>query len=376
MYENTDARTHRVAAELIEAGVDVDDTYRRLYERVPIEKLRLSRARSTGSSSAATDALVITYITADDYAATGADEVDDRGDHRPPALGRGGPGRGAGPRQAADGPGGAQGQPALDRRRRRRLGDRARARAGAATSARPGSRPTSPTRSWSSSSAPRSTSSCRADVPAASCPVLLCDKPAGVTSHDVVAEVRRDRGGSRPATPAPWTPSPPACCSSCSAGRRGCSATCSLPKTYLAAARLGWRSTTGDPDGELTETGRVPDELELPTGEMRAARADDLRGQGRGRAALQAAHRGEEIETPEREVTVHRAELLESDDGAGRVRDRVLVGHLRPHADRDPRRRLLRGAAAHRRSGRFGVDDAGRELDRRRGALVPARAAR
>ena len=41
MYENTNAHTHRVAAELIDAGVDVDDTYRRLYEHVPIEKLRL-----------------------------------------------------------------------------------------------------------------------------------------------------------------------------------------------------------------------------------------------------------------------------------------------------------------------------------------------
>jgi phosphoesterase RecJ-like protein len=41
MYENTDAAAHLMAAELIEAGVDVDDIYRRLYERVPIEKLRL-----------------------------------------------------------------------------------------------------------------------------------------------------------------------------------------------------------------------------------------------------------------------------------------------------------------------------------------------
>jgi phosphoesterase RecJ-like protein len=31
MYENTDAGSHRMAAELIEAGVDVNDTYRRLY---------------------------------------------------------------------------------------------------------------------------------------------------------------------------------------------------------------------------------------------------------------------------------------------------------------------------------------------------------
>ena len=41
MYENTDARSHRMAAALIEAGVDVDDIYRRLYEHVPLEKLRL-----------------------------------------------------------------------------------------------------------------------------------------------------------------------------------------------------------------------------------------------------------------------------------------------------------------------------------------------
>src|SRR5258708_6031576 len=40
-YENTNADTHRIAAALIEAGVDVNDIYRRLYEHVPIEKLRL-----------------------------------------------------------------------------------------------------------------------------------------------------------------------------------------------------------------------------------------------------------------------------------------------------------------------------------------------
>src|SRR5215210_5503189 len=41
MYENTSAAAHRMAAALIDAGVDVHDTYRRLYERVPMEKLRL-----------------------------------------------------------------------------------------------------------------------------------------------------------------------------------------------------------------------------------------------------------------------------------------------------------------------------------------------
>jgi bifunctional oligoribonuclease and PAP phosphatase NrnA len=75
MYENTDAAAHRMAAELIELGVDVDDTYRRLYERVPIEKLKLI-ARALEKVERYDDGrLAITYIDAGDYEATGAGEV-------------------------------------------------------------------------------------------------------------------------------------------------------------------------------------------------------------------------------------------------------------------------------------------------------------
>jgi phosphoesterase RecJ-like protein len=74
MYENTDAHTHRVAAELIEAGVDVDDTYRRLYEHVPLEKLRLVARALDGIQIHCGGRLVISNITAADYAATGARE--------------------------------------------------------------------------------------------------------------------------------------------------------------------------------------------------------------------------------------------------------------------------------------------------------------
>jgi phosphoesterase RecJ-like protein len=41
MYENTGPRAHLMAAELIEAGVDVPGVYRRLYEGVPVGKLTL-----------------------------------------------------------------------------------------------------------------------------------------------------------------------------------------------------------------------------------------------------------------------------------------------------------------------------------------------
>jgi phosphoesterase RecJ-like protein len=75
MYENTGADSHRMAAELIEAGVDVDDTYRRLYERVPIEKLHLIARAIDRVERHDGGRLAITYIAQEDYEASGAAEV-------------------------------------------------------------------------------------------------------------------------------------------------------------------------------------------------------------------------------------------------------------------------------------------------------------
>jgi len=74
MYENTNAHTHRIAAELIDAGVAVDETYRRLYEHVPLEKLRLLSRALDGIRRYCGERLVVAYITAADYEATGAGE--------------------------------------------------------------------------------------------------------------------------------------------------------------------------------------------------------------------------------------------------------------------------------------------------------------
>ncbi len=74
MYENANAETHRIAAELIEAGVDVDDTYRRLYEHVPLEKLRLVARALNGIQLLCDERLVLAYVTAADYEASGAGE--------------------------------------------------------------------------------------------------------------------------------------------------------------------------------------------------------------------------------------------------------------------------------------------------------------
>jgi phosphoesterase RecJ-like protein len=74
MYENTNAQTHRIAAALIDAGVPVDETYRRLYEHVPIEKLRLLSRALDGIRRYCSERLVVAYITAADYEESGAGE--------------------------------------------------------------------------------------------------------------------------------------------------------------------------------------------------------------------------------------------------------------------------------------------------------------
>jgi phosphoesterase RecJ-like protein len=73
-YENTDARSHRMAAELIDAGVDVGGTNRRLYERVPMEKLRLISRALEKIERYEDDALSIVYLESGDFEATGSSE--------------------------------------------------------------------------------------------------------------------------------------------------------------------------------------------------------------------------------------------------------------------------------------------------------------
>jgi tRNA pseudouridine55 synthase len=142
---------------------------------------------------------------------------------------------------------------------------------------------------------------------------LLVDKPAGVTSHDVVSRVRRERGGKvgHAGTLDPFATG--LLIVLLGRATRLQRYLLELSKTYVASARLGWRSSTGDPDGELTETGRIPDRLELPTGEVAQQVPMTSAVRVEGERLYKKAHRGESIETPTRTVTVHRAELTDSD---------------------------------------------------------------
>jgi tRNA pseudouridine55 synthase len=206
--------------------------------------------------------------------------------------------------------------------------------------------------------------------------VLLCDKPAGITSHDLVSRVRRERG--------------------CKAGHTGTldpfatglllimldeatrvqRSLTGLPKTYRAKARPGWRSSTGDPEGELVMTGRVPSSMELPTGTIRQRVPMTSAVRLRGERLYRKAHRGEVVETPERDVEIYRAEpvgaLVSGDDyyfeyeiecSAGTY-IRTLVETLEDAYCMELRRTAI---------GPFRVEEAGAELSLSQVAeLVPA----
>jgi tRNA pseudouridine55 synthase len=145
--------------------------------------------------------------------------------------------------------------------------------------------------------------------------VLLLAKPAGVTSHDVVAEVRRSlpRGTKvgHAGTLDPFATG----LLLVLVGRatRAQRFLMGLPKTYRAVARLGWVSDTGDRDGELVATGRRPERLEIPVGEQLQRPPVYSAVKVGGRRAYRLARAGEQVETEARPITVYRAELLWED---------------------------------------------------------------
>jgi len=142
--------------------------------------------------------------------------------------------------------------------------------------------------------------------------VLLIDKPAGITSHDVVAAVRRSLGGAKTGHAGTLDPfATGMLLILLGRATKAQSLFMALPKRYAVVARLGATSSTGDPEGEITETGRVPpDPPALPVGEVRQRPPRHSAVKVEGRRAYARARRGEEFELPERTVHVYRFEQL------------------------------------------------------------------
>ncbi len=142
--------------------------------------------------------------------------------------------------------------------------------------------------------------------------LILYPKPAGVTSHDCVARVRRTLPRKTKVGHAGTLDPFATGLLLVLVGRmtRAQRWLMGLPKTYRTVARLGWTSDTGDRDGVLEHTGRVPAEPAIATGELMQRPPAYSAVRVGGERLYEKARHGEAVEGEPRPVTVHRAERL------------------------------------------------------------------
>jgi tRNA pseudouridine55 synthase len=142
--------------------------------------------------------------------------------------------------------------------------------------------------------------------------LVLVDKPAGKTSHDLTLAVRRALGTRKAGHAGTLDPfATGLLLVLVGRARRVQRFLMALPKAYVAVARLGAVSTTGDPEGEITHTGVLPPvDVVLPTGRLRQRPPIYSAVRVQGMRAYERARRGEAVDMPEREVTVSRFEQL------------------------------------------------------------------
>jgi tRNA pseudouridine55 synthase len=146
--------------------------------------------------------------------------------------------------------------------------------------------------------------------------VALVDKPAGPSSHAIVAQIRRMTGArtGHAGTLDPFATGLLLVLS----GRTTKIAQClvGLDKRYLTDVDLTARTSTGDPEGEIVERPDTPDESELDRrlaglrGEIDlpipAASAVKIGGE----RAYRLARRGVEVEMPSRRSTVYALDVI------------------------------------------------------------------
>ncbi len=145
--------------------------------------------------------------------------------------------------------------------------------------------------------------------------VVLFPKPPGPTSHDVVEAVRRALPRRTKVGHAGTLDPFAEGLLLILVGRatRAQRWFMELPKTYRAVARLGWRSDTGDPEGNLERTGRVPSKLALPTGRIMQTPPAYSAVKVGGERAYRLARRGQPPRLEPRPVEVYRVELVAAD---------------------------------------------------------------
>ena len=149
--------------------------------------------------------------------------------------------------------------------------------------------------------------------------VLLVDKPGGMTSHDVVARVRRALGTRKVGHAGTLDPMATGLLLlGVGSSTRLLTYLVGLGKRYATTIRLGVSTATDDADGEVTASrdaggvprSRIDEEVAALTGELAQVPSAYSAVKVQGRRAYDRARAGEEVELAPRAVTVTRFELL------------------------------------------------------------------
>ena len=163
--------------------------------------------------------------------------------------------------------------------------------------------------------------------------ILLVDKPQGITSHDVVARMRRLAGTRKIGHAGTLDPMATGLLVlGVNSATRLLHYLVGLDKEYFATIRLGWGTTTDDAEGEPCRPDRTPiGPRSPPLSRRRPIREAMLRQVGEidqvpsavsavkvdGKRAYQRVREGEQVELASRRVTVSAFELLASRAGDG-----------------------------------------------------------
>ena len=207
--------------------------------------------------------------------------------------------------------------------------------------------------------------------------LLLVDKPAGATSHDVMLQLRRSLGIRRVGHTGTLDPfATGLLLSLVGAFTRLADLYHSLSKSYEATLELGRETDTDDPTGvTVSESGdwrgfdaaRVRSAFAARVGAGRQVPSAYSARQIGGERAYALARRGEQPTLEAREVVFHEIAVREIDLPVVRFRARVSTGTYVRALARDIGRDLGSGAhlTALRRTaiGPFAVDDAARPGD-------------
>lgn len=169
--------------------------------------------------------------------------------------------------------------------------------------------------------------------------ILLIDKPANMTSFGVVARVRRvltKQAGKKVKVGHTGTLDPFATGLMILVIGKECKNAghyTKLDKVYEATFRLGQISTTGDPEGDITDVSNTqPTEEKLKkalstfTGEIMQRPPIFSAIKINGQRAYKMARNGEEVEIPLRNVTVYSLDLLDYTYPEIKIRTHVSSG--------------------------------------------------